>query len=111
MEFRATKIALFSFKLFHKLFTVERVPVTHFNPCGVTVVLPVGNTVTNCETLKVRLENSRILGISDVVLVDVVSKVRYVDAGVRFTTQVEVIYAELGELGEESEDSGQVVLA
>jgi len=84
-------------------------PVAHLDPCGSAIVLPVGHTVTDGETLQVRQEHT-FISISNVVLVDVVGQVGHIDASVGLTRDVKVVGAKLGELVEESEDSLKILL-
>ena len=89
----------------------ERVPVGHVDEGGGGVILPVGNTVTDSETLKVRLEGVIVISVLLVVLDDVVGKVGHIDASIRLTRDVKLVLLEFGEELVPLEDGGEVVLA
>ena len=57
-------------------------PVAHFYVGGCAIVLVVCNTVSNSETFEVGLESIGIVGVGDVVLVDVVREVGNVNSSV-----------------------------
>jgi len=86
-------------------------PESHVNVGIGSVVVPVRNTVANHESLEVGLEHGIIGSILSIVLVDVVSKVGYVDAGVGLARKEEVVGLELWELLEPRQKGSQVVLA
>ena len=88
------------------------VPVGHVDESSCSIVLPVGDTVSDGETLKVWLECVRVVLLSLlVVLVDVISEVRNVDSGVRLTRDEKLVVLELGEFVVPLENGGQVVLS
>ena len=84
-------------------------PVGHVDESSISIVLPVGDTITDGETLKVWLEI--VLSSALVVLVNVVGKVGHVDASIGLTRDVKVVILELGELFVPLEDDIQVVLS
>lgn len=60
-------------------------PVTHLNESWGSVVGPVGNTVSDSKALEKGFENSVILTVSSVVLVNVISHVGDIDSTVGLT--------------------------
>jgi hypothetical protein len=58
------------------------VPEGHFNESGDSIVLPVGDTVTNDVSLKVRKINSGSLVVLLDVLIDIESEIGYINAGI-----------------------------
>jgi hypothetical protein len=57
-------------------------PKGHIDICVGGVVVPVGHTIANHETLEVGLEDGVVSRILGVVLVNKVSEIRHVDASV-----------------------------
>ena len=98
-------------ELIVELLANKGVPVAHVDISSVGVVLPVGDAITDGETLKVRLEDGIIISVLLVVLVNIVGKVGDVDTSIGLTRDVKLIIGELGELLEPLEGDGQVVLA
>lgn len=93
------------------LLTHERVPVGHIDEGGSGVILPVGNTVSDSETLEVRLEGVCVISVLLVVLDDVVGKVGDIDSSIRLTRDVKLVLLELREEFVPLEDGGEVVLS
>jgi hypothetical protein len=73
---------LISNKLVTKSIRVKGVPIAHLyvGTCG--VVVPIGAAIANSKALKVWLENISVVCVSNIVLVDLVSKVGDIDSGV-----------------------------
>lgn len=80
------------------------------DPGRVAVKVPVGNTVADCKTSKVWLEDSVIGSVGGVVRIDSLGEVRNVDSGVRLASDVKLVSLVLWELSVPSEDGGQVVV-
>ena len=93
------------------LLTHKRVPVGHIDEGGSGVILPVGNTISDSETLKVRLEGVCVISVLLVVLDDVVGKVGHIDSSIRLTRDVKLVLLELREEFVPLEDGGEVVLS
>jgi len=89
----------------------QRVPVAHFDVGALGIVLPVGDTITDGETLEVGLEDVIVVGVLLVVLVDVVGEVRHVDASIGLTRDEEIVLLVLRELFEPLEHNGKIVCA
>ena len=92
------------------LLTHERVPVGHVDEGGCGVILPVGNTVSNSETLEVRLEGICVISVLFVVLDNVVGKVGHIDSSIRLTRDVKLVLLEFREEFVPLKDGGEVVL-
>jgi hypothetical protein len=92
-----------------RLFAVKRVPVCHFNVSGRAVIGIVGNTIADCETLKVGLENSFIISVSGIVGVNSIRQVRHVHSGVGFSGDVKLVFLKFGELFEKGKNCGKIV--
>jgi hypothetical protein len=78
----AREIAVVRLESLVQLIVVEGVPVGHLDICWRAVIFVVGYTVSNCKTFEVRFENISIISVSSDVIVDVVRKIRNIDAGV-----------------------------
>uniref|UniRef100_A0A7S3HWM2 Uncharacterized protein n=1 Tax=Favella ehrenbergii TaxID=182087 RepID=A0A7S3HWM2_9SPIT len=88
----------------------EGVPVAHVDVAGRRVILPVGDTVADGETLQVGLEDAVVSGVLLVVLVDIVREVGNVDASIGLTRDVKLVVLVLRELREPLEDDSEVIL-
>ena len=104
-------IAVSLSELFVLLLTHERVPVGHVDEGGSGVILPIGNTVSDSETLEVRLKGIFVISVLLVVLDDVVGKVGHIDSSIRLTRDVKLVLLELREEFVPLKDGGEVVLA
>mmetsp|Transcript_63889 Transcript_63889/g.88219 ORF Transcript_63889/g.88219 Transcript_63889/m.88219 type:complete len:362 (+) Transcript_63889:159-1244(+) len=104
-----TEIAVVLMDLVVELGIVERVPVGHLNVGSASIVVPVGNTITDHETLEVRLEDIGVVSVGFVVLIDLVGDVRHVDTGVRLTRNVKIVLLVLTEFLVPSKDGSQVI--
>lgn len=104
-----TKIAVVLVDLVVELGIVKRVPVGHLNVGSAGIILPVGDTITDHETLEVRLEDVGVVSVGFVVLIDLVGDVRNVDTGVRLTRNEKFVLLVLIEFLVEREDGLQVV--
>ena len=82
---RSGEIALGLLNLIIQGGIVKGMPVAHVNEGRGSVVLPVGDTVTDSEALKLRFKDRVVFTVGGVVLIDVVGHVGNVDSSVRFT--------------------------
>jgi hypothetical protein len=78
----ATEVAIVGDDLIAEILTVKGVPVAHFNVGGRAIIIIVGHTVSNHESLEVGLEDIGLLSMFRVVLVHVVGQVGHVDSGI-----------------------------
>ena len=101
---RHVPVAVEGNELVVHLLAHERVPVRHVDKGSGGVVLPVGNTVSNSETLDVGLENVVILSVLLLMLDEVVGKIWDIDASIRLTRDVKLIISELRESSVPLED-------
>ena len=87
----------------------QRVPVAHVDVSALSIIFPVGDTIADGETLEVRLIDVIIVGVLLVVLVDVVGKVRHVDASIGLTRDEEIVFLILRELFEPLKHNSKIV--
>lgn len=86
-------------------------PVSHFDVGWGTVVVVVGNSVTNSETLEIWLEDIGVISVGNIELINVVGEVGNVDSGIGLSRNPEIVGFELLELLEEGKYCSQVVLS
>lgn len=102
-------ITLIGLHCFIGLSGIQRVPVGHLHKAWGSVVLPVRDTVSDHHTFEVWSE-----GVSaesrDVVMVDLVDEIWDIDAGIRFTCDVEFVGFVVSVFFEPQEDGSQIVL-
>jgi len=77
-----SEITLSSLNLFIKTSVHKRVPVCHLNIGWFRIIGPVGDSVSNSESLNVWLEDVIVFSIGFVVLDDVVSHVWNIDSSI-----------------------------
>lgn len=87
----------------------KRVPVRHLDESGIGVISPVGDSVSNGESLDVWLEDIVVVSVGLGVLNEVVGEVWNVDSSIRLSRDVELVRLELWVLLEPGEDGGEVI--
>jgi hypothetical protein len=58
------------------------VPIAHFNISTSGIVVPISATISNSKAFKVRFKDISVISVGDIVLVDLVDKIRNIDSGV-----------------------------
>mmetsp|Transcript_41862 Transcript_41862/g.64053 ORF Transcript_41862/g.64053 Transcript_41862/m.64053 type:complete len:442 (-) Transcript_41862:76-1401(-) len=107
VELKVSVVALLFLHLVVQLLAVEAAAKEELDHGVVAVVLPVGHTVSDEETLQVQLI---VFGLSlRVLFIDTVEQVGHVDTGVRLAREPELVGFELGVSGEPAVDGSQVV--
>ena len=107
----ATEVTLGVGNLVVELRVHKRVPVGHIEESSGRVVVPVGDTVADHESLKRWLEDIIVLSIALVVLVNVIGEVWDVNSGVGLTRNVKIVSLEIWEFLVPFENDGQVILS
>ena len=104
-------VAVVLLHTFVGLLAVKRVPVSHINKGGFSVVVPVGDTIADHKALEIRLEDVRVLLVDHVVVVNLVDNVWDIDASIRLSGNVKIVVFKLRVLLEPLQYDDKVIIA
>jgi len=82
---------------------------SHFEVCWISVIFPVGESISNHETLKVWFEDGWVSSVNSIVMMNGVDSEWDINSSVRFSRNVEIVLLKFWELIEPADNSLNII--